>query len=146
MPASRQRAAVLVGTTSADDVLVERVRTALSADLLRGKWRKLAISGHPMTGHCYVATEALYHLLGGREGGWQPRMLSFDNDRDWGPGGESHWWLENADGRRIAATADQFATPVPYERGRHKAFVTNARLGANPSGRAQTLIDRVPGR
>lgn len=136
---------LLVGLSKTESELVSRARLALSPDLLKGIWRVKNAQGHPMTGHCYVATEALYHLLGGKEAGWKSMMMSFDNDCDWGPVELPHWWLENVDGRRIDATSDQFASPVPYERGRHKAFITNEKLGDKPSKRARILIARLEG-
>lgn len=123
--------------------LVEKIRSFLSPDLLRGQWKEPNAQGHPMAGHCYVATEALYHLLGGANAGWQAKVLSFADDITWAPGKLTHWWLENKDGRFIDATADQFKTTPPYNRGRHAAFVTNAALGDSPSARTLKLINRL---
>jgi hypothetical protein len=39
-----------------------------------------------MSGYCYVASEALYYLLGGHEAGLTAKRAPC-------PGGE-HWWLE----------------------------------------------------
>src|SRR4051812_33111996 len=39
----------------------------LTPDLLKGEWReKNAHASSSVTGHCYVASEALFHLLGGK--------------------------------------------------------------------------------
>ncbi len=96
-------------------------------DLRRPKYR-----GHenPLTGHCYVASEALYYLLGGKAAGWTPMFVSHE--------GEPHWFLRNADGHILDATASQFKTPVPYEKARGKGFLT-----LKPSKRAQEVMNRV---
>lgn len=135
--------AVFAGKIVAHDKeLAYRLRSVLaeSPDLLKSRYRG---AGHPMFGHCYVATETLYHLLGGKEAGWSGYCLSYDKPGVWGPGKETHWWLQNADGQLIDATADQFETPVPYERGSKKAFVTNRILGADPSERSAIALGRL---
>lgn len=102
-------------------LLVAAVRDCLTDDLLKP----------PFTGHCYVASEALYHLLGGKEAGYRPVNLRHEN--------VSHWWLEGPSGV-LDPTADQFQTPVPYEGGRGRGFLTK-----EPSKRAQKLIEAVKG-
>lgn len=134
---------LLETSVAAECELVARLRLELTPDLLRPDWRALNLAGHPMTGHCYVATEALYHLLGGKKAGWTANVLSFADDLSWAPGGLTHWWLEHADGRRLDATCDQFRSPVPYARGRRAAFVTNAKLGSRPSARTCKLLTRL---
>lgn len=52
--------------------------------------------------------------------------------------GEPHWFLRNADGHILDATASQFKTPVPYEKARGKGFLT-----LKPSKRAQEVMNRV---
>lgn len=84
----------------------------------------------PLTGHCYVASEAAYHMLGGKEAGYKPMFVKHE--------GEPHWFLEGPNGTRLDITAGQFKTPVPYEKAVGKGFLT-----AKPSARAQTVINRV---
>lgn len=105
--------------------LVERVRSVLTDDLLKPEYRRLP-NRRPTTGHCYAASEALYHMLEG----YTPQNIRHE--------GTSHWYLKGADGSILDATADQFTTPVPYERGRGKGFLTK-----QPSKRAQEIIRRV---
>jgi hypothetical protein len=82
-------------------------------------------------GHCYVASEALFHLLGGRAAGWVPQFIRHE--------GQPHWFLRHGHTGEIAdPTAKQFKTPVPYEQGVGKGFLTKV-----PSKRAQALIDRM---
>lgn len=117
----------LEGVDSKVTALVARVRTVLSDDLRKEEYR-----GHenPIVGHCYVASEALYHLLGGKEAGWKPVGLQHE--------GGPHWWLANADGRVIDATADQFDSAVPYAEGRGQGFLTR-----QPSERAEVALLRL---
>lgn len=110
---------------------VARVRAALSPDLLPPAWRR-ANPPFP-AGYCYVASEALYHLLGGREAGWTPMRARV--------GEGTHWYLRHQDGTILDPTADQFP---PYEqapiylRGRGCGFLTR-----NPSRRTRVLLERV---
>ena len=109
------------------------VRGALTDDLRRAPWHG---SPNPMAGHCYVAAEAgerarvaqsADHLTGGR---LRPRFVRHE--------GAPHWFLVDTDGTVVDPTADQFSTPVPYERGLGKGFLTK-----HPSARARVVIERV---
>lgn len=99
----------------------------LTDDLRREPWK-----GHTnvYAGHCYVASEALFHLLGGYSAGWTARYLRHE--------GSPHWFLQHKDGTVIDPTEDQFSTPVPYHLGRGIGFLTS-----QPSKRARVLIDRL---
>lgn len=113
-------------------VLIEEVRDILSTrdDLRKSKYRGLE---NPYAGHCYVASEALYHLLGGKDAGYKPMFIKHE--------GEPHWFLSGPNGEIIDATAEQFSTPVPYEKAIGKGFLTS-----KPSARAQEVIDSVVNR
>ena len=86
-----------------------------------------------MAGHCYVASEALFHLLGGKEGGWAAHNIQHE--------GGPHWFLKHAGGRVLDPTADQFNTPVPYAKGKAGGFLT----GAMPSARTKQVLERLLG-
>ena len=59
-------------------------------DLLKPEYRKRVEAGaHPLTGHCYVATEVLYHA-GARRMGFRPATVR--------QVGGVHWFLVNAGG------------------------------------------------
>jgi hypothetical protein len=109
------------------DELGERIRAALTPDLLKDEYRD---NPRPYAGHCYVASEVYYHLRGGKEAGLKAVGLEHE--------GAQHWWLEDNLGNVIDLTSEQFATSVPYERGRGRGFLTK-----QPSKRAQTVIDRL---
>lgn len=78
-----------------------------------------------MTGHCYVASEVLYHALGGKAAGCTPMFIRHE--------GEPHWFVRTPTGD-VDVTAEQFATPVPYQQATAKGFLT-----AQPSRRAREL-------
>jgi hypothetical protein len=110
-----------------DHQIVTSVRKNLSDDLRKPEFR-----GHECktTGHCYVASEAVYHLLGGKAAGYTPMQVTHE--------GTSHWFLKHESGKIIDPTADQFTTPVPYEKAKGKGFLTK-----KPSKRAQVLLGRM---
>lgn len=99
--------------------------------LLRPDWRQAnEKSGIVSTGFCYVATEALFYLLGGAGSGWKPMCVSTKNG--------THWWLER-NGEILDATFDQFINALPpYHLGRGCGFQNGH---AHPSRRATAMID-----
>lgn len=105
--------------------MIELVQATLTDDLRRPPWRG---SPDPLAGHCYVASEALYHL-GLREQGYRPMFIRHE--------GSPHWFL--ARGTEVVdATASQFRTPVPYSQAKGKGFLTR-----EPSRRARILMSRL---
>ena len=116
-----------VCTDKQEKKLVEDVRSCLSEDLRKKEYRH---HPNPVAGHCYVASEALYHRLGGKSAGWTPQNIRHE--------GSPHWFLKNNDGRLLDPTADQFETPVPYELGKGCGFLTR-----QPSARAQRVLDQL---
>ena len=113
--------------------LTLQVRESLTPDLLKPEYRERN-KDNPFYGHCYVATEALYHLFQ-RHGipGWSPVRA-----RD--KSGTVHWWLEHPDGWILDPTEDQYPDDdaAPHDQGRRGGFLTK-----RPSKRAQVVIDRV---
>jgi len=102
-------------------------------DLRRAPWKG---SPRATAGHCYVASEVIYHALGGKAAGYTV----------WGTvhEGSQHWWLRTPLDRAahsnevIDPTWDQFDTPVPYESARRRSFLTN-----HPSKRAVEMARRA---
>ena len=86
-----------------------------------------------MKGNCYAASEALYHLLGGKDAGWTPMYIK-------GPtkGTRAHWFLKHESGLILDATASQFDTKPDYSKGRGCGFLTDA-----PSERARALMEKL---
>jgi len=79
-----------------------------------------------LAGHCYVASEVLYHFLGGKDMGYKPMFIRYLD--------EPHWFLCSIWGI-IDATAEQFSEPVPYEKARGRGFLTK-----KPSKRAEEVL------
>lgn len=117
--------------------LVEQVRSVLTPDLLKKKYREKANRG--TAGHCYAASEAIYHMVGGAEAGWKPMVLSHEDFPDGLEKGESHWFLQDDHGNIVDPTADQFkGLDIPYDAAIGKGFLTK-----QPSKRAAEIIKRV---
>jgi hypothetical protein len=85
-------------------------------------------------GNCYVASEALYHALGGKRAGWTPCVLRM-------PDGERHWFLRGH-GVVLDPSARQFSPRdrrrIPYTQGRGTGFLTK-----RPSRRARALLQAM---
>lgn len=86
-------------------------------------------------GNCYVTSEAVYHLLGGKKNGWKPMHVRHE--------GDTHWFLvkrmfPNMPLAVLDLTKSQFKTPVPYHKGRGSGFLTK-----KPSKRARELMRRL---
>jgi hypothetical protein len=111
--------------------VMRSVKDCLTPDLLKPEYRN-ANASNPMYGHCYVATEALYHVLAvlGLIGDYSPWHGRDDC-------GITHWWLQAAYGR-IDPTVEQYlqnGKSPPYDVGRRGAFLT-----VKPSKRAEIVI------
>lgn len=104
------------------DDAVLAVRAALRDEDRRAPWR-----GNPnqMAGHCYVASEAVYHLLGRGT----PHYVHV--------GDATHWYLV-VDGTVVDPTSDQFDVEPPYANGRGCGFLTR-----QPSQRTSAVLGRI---
>lgn len=113
---------------------VNYIQKSLTDDLLSPKWKKLKTT-HPQSGHCYIAAEALYHLIG-KELGYMPHVLTHYL---WPEGlnkGETHWFLKKKNDI-LDPTAGQFDIEIAYHLGKCCGFLTK-----QPSKRATILIER----
>lgn len=82
-------------------------------------------------GNCYVTSEALYHLLGGKAAGWVPMNMRWE--------GESHWFLRNRITSTIVdVTVSQFKHRPNYGLARGRGFLTR-----RPSAAATRLMGRL---
>lgn len=117
--------------------LVSKIQDSLTPDLLKKPYRERNAT-NPMFGHCYVATEAMYHMTKEKYPG---RFTIFHGKDD---EGIVHWWLhDNEQIKILDITADQYYSAgkvPPYVKGRRGSFLTN-----DPSKRAVTLMNRVRG-
>lgn len=115
--------------------LVEKIKEYLTPDLLKKNYINRS---HPLAGHCYVASEAFYHLI---EDPWNYKpMVGRLNVK--GKVRCSHWWIEHRGTAEIIdITAVQFTEEQLqeiYKTGKGCGFLTSS-----PSKRAQIVIDRV---
>lgn len=110
---------------------IEILQNCLSKELLKKQYKSGYENLHKTTGHCYIASEAIYHNFGGKE------KWSAYTGRDHNNG--THWWLKNKEtGEIIDPTKEQYTSlgfNPPYEKGRPCAFLTR-----EPSQRAKKLI------
>ena len=81
-------------------------------------------------GNCYVASEALYHLIGGKKSGWKPMFVKHE--------GTTHWFLKHYTGHILDLTSGQFKKWPPYHKAIGCGFLTK-----QPSKRAAELIDKI---
>lgn len=97
------------------------------ADLRKEEYKS---NPHPLAGHCYVASEALFHLA--KREGVTLRPMHIRHE------GVSHWYLKMESGFVLDPTEVQFTTFVDYPAGKGKGFLTT-----QPSKRAAELIRRT---
>jgi hypothetical protein len=107
------------------------IAAVLTDDLLLPRFRN-APNRRRLTGHCYAASEAAFHLLGGKDAGWSAYVVRHE--------GGTHWYIRHSGGTILDITARQFRTPVPYAAGRRIGFLTKG-----PSARAREIIRRLSG-
>jgi hypothetical protein len=111
---------------------IQRIQQVLTPDLLKPQFRKKG--EHPLYGHCYAASEALYHKLGGKNKGYKPVRGKDEK-------GITHWWLLDKDGNILDPTSEQYTSKglePPYENGRPAGFLTR-----EPSKRAREILRRI---
>ncbi len=105
--------------------IIYHILKNLTPDLLKKQYKKQKCA---VAGHCYIASEAAYHLFA-KEDGFKPFHINHE--------GISHWFLQSQY-QILDLTASQFKTKVPYIKAISKGFLTK-----NPSKRALILINRV---
>jgi hypothetical protein len=81
-------------------------------------------------GNCYVTSEALFHLLGGKAAGWKPMTMRHE--------GDTHWFLKHANGTIIDPTVSQLKIAPDYSKARGCGFLTR-----EPSLRAKLLMSTM---
>lgn len=114
---------------------IERIKKVLTPDLLKPGYRWMHDPENPTAGHCYIAAEALWHLLGGMTSRWRPMYAKE-------PDGMTHWWLVHQNTGVIAdPTRDQYTfvgEEPPYHLGKRVGFLTKT-----PSRRASQIMERL---
>lgn len=119
--------------------MISKIREALSLDLLHSDYAADKDKDKEMykwatKGHCYVATEAAYHMFA-RDSGFVPYVLKHHDG--------THWWLVHQEtGEILDPTKPQLrGEKFPYHNGRRAVFLTK-----KPSKRTVELIRRVKAR
>lgn len=106
------------------DLLVPVLVRCLTDELRR---KPYSGSSNSLAGHCYVASEAVFHLF---KGTYYPCFVRHE--------GHPHWFLRSVkDNSVLDVTAGQFSTDVPYTLGVRKGFLTK-----QPSKRARIVMAR----
>jgi hypothetical protein len=127
------------------DEIVHAVRASLTDDLLDPKWRRIRSKLDfvtPETGHCFVAAQTVYWLLGGSDAGWKGCVMTPDPARP----KDTHWFVRNIHtGEIIDPTSSQFRQKLDYATGRGCGFSTRAGDKPKPGPCKRTLValDRV---
>lgn len=106
--------------------LMRLVQNSLTNDLRKKKYQN---KRNKLAGHCYVATEALWHLFGGPRSVFKPMVMTIN--------GDTHWFLRGR-GMILDVTLLQYRTIPKYNTARGCGFLTS-----KPSKRAQIVIKRV---
>jgi len=98
---------------------------------------------NPVAGHCFVAANALYHLINGARTGWDMKVIHKEHLKDLAD--DTHWFLQHRKtGHILDPTADQFeGNEVPYHKGVGCGTSQNADDQGHPTKRAQVVIDRA---
>lgn len=110
--------------------LIKAIQNSLSEDLLKPQFR--GKSNNRFYGHCYVATECLYHLLPQHiKSSYKPSILKIE--------GITHWFLRNKEtGKVLDITSKQFPFKLDYTKSKGCGFLTK-----KSSKRTTILIQRV---
>lgn len=82
-------------------------------------------------GNCYAASEALYHIMGGKDSQWIPQVMRYR--------GDTHWFLKHWSGIILDPSERQFDKRKPnYSKARGTGFLTK-----HPSKRARELMEKL---
>lgn len=106
--------------------IFEKLKKNLSQDLLLPKYKD---GKHPLSGYCYIVSEALYHILGGKIEGLTPMFIKHENI--------NHWWIRGPKSEIWDFTANQFNKTIDYSKSVPKGFLTKT-----PCKRTQLLLQR----
>jgi hypothetical protein len=120
--------------------LINKIQSVLTPDLLKGRWKQNF--NNPLTGHCYIATEALYWILGGNNSDFKPYVLTHKVFPEGLDEGETHWFLKNnKTGEILDPTANQFENiKILYNKGISNGMMNYPKNG---SKRAKEIIKRI---
>lgn len=111
--------------------LQSKIRKCLSDELLSAKYLQLKKKKDDITfGHCYIASEAAYHLFG-KFHNYKPYVMRIKKNT------QTHWFLKDDKGNILDVTSKQFKTKINYDNAKCCGFLTK-----EPSKRAKIIIQR----
>ena len=87
-------------------------------------------------GNCYYASEALYHILGGKKAGWKPMRVTVFRDGD----SETHWFIKHSSGLIIDPSKRQFNKRGWWRKPDYSKAVGSGFLTSGPSKHAKELM------
>ena len=109
--------------------LIKKIQDNLTDDLLKPQYRDK--TKNRFWGHCYVASETFYYLVGGKESGYAPRRIKVN--------GINHWFLQHLETDEIVdITSQQFDFDIDYSLSKKASFLTQF-----PSKRSLKLMEKV---
>lgn len=120
--------------------LERRIAKALGGrdDLLKNP--QFAEMAHPLAGHCYVASEVLFHLTGGYDR-WYVCRAEVGIHTALGYLPVTHWYLEDREtGDYVDVTGKQFTGFDVDIAARRAAGTRTGFMTKEPSKRAQTIL------
>lgn len=122
-------------STDRVEVLIEKIKSQLDLDILKMKNPKKVTVSDDLKGTCglysYIGNETLFHLLGGKDGGYTAMIRKVNND--------THWYLRDRDGKYLDVTKDFFTDdPIDYSSGKGTSFMSK-----RPSKRSQVLLNKI---
>jgi hypothetical protein len=103
-------------------------------ELLQAKWRKICKSDkNKLSGHCALAAEVAYWLLGGKNNGWKQYHMVWE--------GFSHFFIKNViTGTIVDPTSTQYKKVPNYNLGRG-CWIN--RSGIGPTRRATIVLNEL---
>ena len=121
--------------TMSEEQLISDIQAVLTPDLLSKDYlKRWTPRRHRVWGHCYAASEALFHMLGGKKAGYASYHVNVD--------GESHWLIKTGNAV-LDPTAGQFAGMQFADLTIQIVSSPCGFLTKQPSTRAAEIIRRV---
>lgn len=114
--------------------LIEKVKSNLHKSTVKKRYRS---NVHPLAGHCYVASEVLWNLLGGINSDYFPYRLKIKET------GDSHWFLKhNHTGNILDITAEQYDFKLNYDEAKRCMFLYSTSV-YQPSKRSLKVLKEI---
>jgi hypothetical protein len=99
-----------------------------------------------MNGNCYAASEALFHILGGKKAGWKAMRVRCTTYGGGKPAINhcTHWFLKHESGMILDPSVRQFRrTRMSWDPPDYSKAVGTGFLTKRPSRRGRAMIKRL---